>query len=288
MSTPDLTLSLEGPAVARRGYPLLVAVTLGNPVADCTYYELPVVDRFSLPPPVQFVITAPDSDVGEVLPARPYGAGEDGGGGAKLDGGESRRMLCDLADLHPRLVAGRHRLTARYLGPIEAEAAPIEFEVEVPGDDEAAAVARLRASNTRGEPSWAAFVAQNFREIEPDELRDIPPAGQEALAFTLTLQRAVVGPWGTASLHPSVLRGLGDGVLAPELLVLEHELLRARDDPGAAALAATILARWPSLAWRIADNDDRRGQLWRLRRIYGAERSFPPLPDPLPYGGARP
>ncbi len=287
MSTPDLTLTIEAPRLVRRGYPLHVAVTVGNPLPHRTYYSLPEVDRFSLPPPVEFLVTPPGTDVGQVLPAQAYGVGEDRDG-MRLAGGEARRMLVDLADLAPVLSRGRHRLEARYMGPLCPVAVPVEFDVEVPDDDEAAAVARLRASNRAGEPSWAAFITDNFREIEADELREIPAAGQSLLAFTLTLHRAVVGPWGTAQLHPAVFRGLGEGPLEAELAALEHELLVAHADPGAAAAASAILGRWPALAWRIAGNDRRDGELAQLRRVYGAQRSFPPAPDRLPYQQAVP
>ncbi|HET6584286.1 MAG TPA: hypothetical protein VFG69_12575, partial [Nannocystaceae bacterium] len=202
MSTPDLELAIEAPAIHRRGYPLLVAVTVRNALPQRTYFALPAIDRFEVPPPVEFVVTPPGASEGEILPSRPEGTGEDEPKGMRLGGGEARRMLFDLSELHPDLVAGAHRLDARYLGPVGAIAAPVTFEVEVPGAQEAEAVAGLRASNRTHEPSWTAFLTDNFREVAADELVGIPAAGRERLAFTLALHRAIHGPLGVAQLDP--------------------------------------------------------------------------------------
>ena len=288
MSAPELVLELEVPAVHRRGYPLLVAVTVRNALPQRTYFALPAVDRFDVPPPVEFVVTKPGAREGEVLPSRPEGVGEDEPKGMRLGGGEAQRMLFDLSELQPELVAGRHRLEGRYLGPVEAIAAPVEFDVELPSTEEADAVARLRASNRTREPSWRAFLIDNFREIEADELVDIPQVGLELLGLELALHRAIYGPLGVDRLDPAMFRGLAGGPVEGELAVLEHELLMARADPAAGVLASTVLAKWPALAWRIAANADKKGHLQRWRIIYGAERGFPALPDPLPYSGKRP
>jgi hypothetical protein len=206
----------------------------------------------------------------------------------RLGGGEAQRMLFDLSELEPQLVAGRHRLDARYFGgPVRAVAAPVAFDVEVPSDEEAAAVARLRANNRARAPSWSAFLTDNFREIEADELVEIPPQARAELAFTLALHRAIYGPLGVDRLDPGMFRGMV-GAPLDELAVLEHELLVARGDPNAATLASAVVAKLPALAWRIADNADRRGTLQMWRMLYGAERRFPAVPDPLPYGQARP
>lgn len=284
----EIELSLEAPAIHRRGYPLLVAVTVRNALPQRTYFALPAIDRFDVPPPLEFVVTRPGADEGEVLPSRPDGTGEDEAKGMPLGSGEARRMLFDLSELHPELVAGRHRLDGRYLGPVSASAAPVSFEVEVPGPDEAAAVARLRASNRTHEPSWNAFLTDNFREVEADELVDIPPAGRELLRLTLALHRAIHGPLGVAQLDPAMFRGLADGPVEGELAALEHEMLMARSDPAAGVLASSVLAKWPALAWRIAANADGKGPLQTWRMVYGAERRFPGVPDPLPYGAKRP
>jgi hypothetical protein len=287
MSGPELTVAIEAPAIHRRGYPMLVAVTIGNPVAGLTYFALPPVERFRVPPPVEFVVTRAGADAGEVLPAEAGESGEDEPKGMRLAGGDARRMLFDLSELDPHLVAGPHRLDARYLGPVVAHANAVSFEVEVPSDDEAAAVARLRASNRAGEASWSAFLTDNFREIEARELDKIPPEGRAELAFTLALHRAIYGPLGVDRLDPALFRGLA-GVPLDELAVLEHELLAARGDPNAGALASTILASLPALAYRIEANDRRRGALRIWRMLYGAERSFPAVPDPLPYSRVTP
>ena len=287
MSGPELTIAIETLPIYRRGYPMLVAVTIGNPVEGMTYFALPPVERFRVPPPVEFVVTRAGADVGEVLPAMTAESGEDEPKGMRLAGDEARRMIVDLSELNPHLVAGPHRLDARYFGPVIARANPASFEVVVPSDEEAAAVARLRASNRDGESSWSAFLTDNFREIEASELDAIPAEGRAELAFTLALHRAIYGPLGVDRMDPARFRGLS-GVPLDELAVIEHELLAARGDPQAAALASTILGQLPSLAHRIEANDRRRGALQIWRMLYGAERSFPSVPDPLPYSRVTP
>jgi len=286
MSTPDLELRIDASPRYRRGYPMLIAVTVGNPLPKRTYMALPEIDRFVVPPPVEFTIVAAGATDGDVLPCKGPGAHEGEPEGFRLGPGESWTGLVDLSELGPTPKAGGFVLHARYVArPVSAEAEPVSFEIDVPGDDEAAAVARLRASNLEDAPSWNTFLTNNFREVEPVELDGIPPEGRAALAFTLALHRAIYGAAGVDTLDLGCFRGLGDGAVALECEVLEHELAAARGDPSAATLRARVVGTWPGLAWRLAENDAREGLLTRLRQVHGAERTFPALPDPLPYGG---
>jgi hypothetical protein len=198
-------------------------------------------------------------------------------------------LLFDMSELQPALKAGRYRLGGRYVvRPFSVTADPVAFEVEEPGAPEAAAVAALRARNRPNAPSWNAFVLDNFREVAAEELDDIGPEGRAHLAIVLGMHRSTYGPDAIDRIDPSLFRNLGDGPLVAESALLEHEVLVARSDPAAASFEASIRSQWPSLGWRVDDNARGQGLLARLRRMVGAERSFPPVPTPLPYSGAGP
>lgn len=287
--SPELLLHLDTAPVHRAGYPMLVGVTVENPLPKSTYYSLPEIDRFDVPPPVELTLTGPSGAPGQVLPAKNPGAQEGEPEGIRLGPGEMVRVLVDLSELHPVLVAGLHTLSGRYLArPLRPQADPVTFEVEVPGEREARAVATLRASNRPGVPSWNAFLLDNFREIDDEELVDLGDVGRAQLGFTRMLHRAIYGPEGPSRLDPKAFDGLGIGALSSEVVVLEHEMLAARRDPGAATLEQRIVTTWPGLAWRVRESYADDGLLTRLRRVYGADRAFPVAPSPLPYESPRP
>lgn len=285
----DLELTIEVASSYRVGYPMAIAATVVNPLPQRTYFALPEIDRFEVPPPLELVLVRVGEQDGQRLPTKATAAHEGEPEGFRLGPGESRRMLFDLAELAPVLAAGAYELRARYVArPVSAVAAPVRFDVLVPGEAEASAIARLRASNTLGEPSWNAFVLDNFREIEAHELRDIPAAERPRLAMVLALHVAIYGPLGPDRLPPQVFAGSGDAPLAAELAAIEHELAAARSDPSTIPLQQQLLAQWPGMAWRIQGNLDRDGMIARLRRVAGADREWPAPPSPLPYGGASP
>lgn len=282
--TAELELHIDTAPIHRAGYPMLVGVTIENPLPQRTYYSLPEIDRFEVPPPVELVLTGPSTPDGQVLPAKTPGAHEGEPDGWRLGPGETRRALVDLSELQPVLAAGDHSLVARYMArPLWPEAEAVSFQVELPGREEAEAIARVRASNRAGTPSWNAFLLDNFREVDDEELEALGDIGRRELGFTLMLQRAIYGPLGPARLDPKAFDGLGTGPVIAEVAALEHEMLAARGDPGAAAVASRIEGAWPGLAWRIEENLAGAGLLTRLRRIAGADRAFPAPPSPLPY-----
>lgn len=285
--TADLELVVEAPAVAVLGAPILVAVTVTNPRPERTYLALPPVEWFAVPPPVEFRLVpaeaGPDAEA-IVLPAREIQRGEGPPRGMLLGPGQSHRALVDLSELAPPLHAGRWRLGARYFAfPLPPVAAPeLELEVVEPATKASAvALARLRARHQDREPSWNAVLLQNERTIEDDELADLDPRSRAAVALHLWLHRAAYGPTPVASLDPGTLAGLGVGPLEGEVAVLAHELLTARGDPSAPALASAVVARWPGLAWRIEDDLAGQGLVQMLRSVVGAERPAPAAP--LPY-----
>lgn len=286
---PELLIHLDTAPVHRAGYPMFVGITVENPLPRSTYYALPEIDRFDVPPPVQLVLTGPGGAAAQVLPAKTPGAHEGEPEGIRLGPGEMVRVLFDLSELHPALVAGRHTLGARYLAkPLRPEADPVSFDVEIPPEEEAAAAAKLCASNRAGAPSWNAFLTDNFREVDDEELADLGNEGRARLGYVRMLHQAVYGPDGPARLDPKAFDGLGTGALSGEVVVLEHEMLAARRDPGAALLEQRIVATWPGLRWRVRENYADDGLVTRMRRVYGADRAFPVPPRPLPYESPRP
>ena len=284
----ELELRIEAPGVVVLGGPIMVAVTVSNPRPERTYYALPPVEWFAVPPPVEFVLVdagaGADAEV-EALPVRLVDLHEGPPRGMTLRPGESRRALVDLSELHPPLHAGRWRLGARYfarpLPPIAA--AEVELEVVEPTAASAKALAALRRRHGGREPSWNDVLLANFREIEDEELVDLDAPSRAAIALHLWLHRAVYGPTPVAALDPSTVTSFATGPLEGEAAVLSHEILVARGDPGAAALAAAIVARWPGLQWRIEDDLVGRGLVRMLREAVGAES--PSRPVRLPYSG---
>jgi len=276
----ELELEIEAPAVGVIGAPIMVAVTVTNPTPQRTYYALPPIEWFAVPPPVEFVLTGPGVDAEPVeLPVRLVDVHEGPPRGMALRPGQSHRALLDLSELHPPLHAGRWRLGARYrarpLPPVAA--AEVEVEVVEPTTASAKALAALRRRHDGREPSWNAVLLTNFREIEDDELVDLDPPSRAAIALHLWLHRAVYGPTPVVALDPSTLTSFATGPLEGEAAALSHEILAARSDPGAVALAAAIVARWPGLEWRIEDDLAGRGLVRTLREVVGAEgRSRPP------------
>lgn len=286
----DLELVVEAPAVAVLGAPILVAVTVTNPRPERTYLALPPVEWFAVPPPVEFRLVpaeaGADDDDAIVLPAREVQLREGPPRGMLLGPGQSHRALVDLSELAPPLHAGRWRLGARYFAfPLPPTAAPeVELEVIEPATEASAkALAGLRARHQDREPSWNAVLLQNERTIEDEELADLDAQSRAAVALHLWLHRAAYGPTPVAGLDPGALAGLGVGPLEGEVAVLVHELLAARGDPGAPALASAVVARWPGLAWRIEDDLAGQGLVQMLRAVVGAER--PSRATVLPYSG---
>lgn len=272
----ELELVIEAPAVVVLGAPIMVAVTVSNPRPERTYYALPPVEWFAVPPPVEFVLVelgaGPDAEAVE-LPVRLVDLHEGPPRGVTLRPGQSRRALVDLSELYPPLRAGKWRLGARYhakpLPPVEAGA--VELEVVEPPVASAKALARLRSRHQGREPSWNEVLLANFREIEDEELVDLDPQSRDAIALHLWLHRAVYGPTPVEALDPGTVTGFGPGPLEGEAAVLSHEILAARGDPGAAALAGAIVARWPGLQWRIEDDVAGHGLVRTLRGALGAE-----------------
>lgn len=283
MTAGEPIVHLEGPTTHRRGLPLFVLVELENPHPKRTYFTIPDLDWFRVPPPVQFVVTGSDG-VERELPRSASGAGEGDPKGFRLGPGERRTMLYDLSESLFDPPLGSLRIAARCpVGPLVARGPAMTVEIEALPEPEHAAVARLRNAHARRSPSWNAFVSDNFRTIEPEELEELSQASLDALCLHLFLHRAVYGPRGVDSISLDPLDAATEGPAGLEAAVLRHEGLVARGDPGAQALERRLVSERPGIAWRLTANAKGKGRVTSLRTIVGAGRRSPPPPTPLPY-----
>lgn len=288
----ELTLVVEAPAVIVIGAPIWLSVTVANPRPERTYTTLPPVERFGVPPPVEFVLAEVGAPAGEAvaLPVKLAEVGEGPPRGMALRPGESRTSLFDLSELHPPLRPSRWRLAAHHHAPPlpPTAAVPVELEAVAPSQACARALAALRGRGGGLEPSWNALLLDHPRTIEDEALVDLDAESRAALAMHLWLHRAVHGPVPVAALDPAGPAAFGSGVLEGEAAVLTHELLVARGDPRASTWEATIVARWPGLRWRIEDDLAGRGLVQVLRMAVGAERPAAPVPPAYSPGAFTP
>lgn len=280
----ELELRVEAPARAVIGAPLWLSVTVTNPRPERTYGALPPVERFAVPPPVEFVLAelGGPGHGAVALPVKLVDVREGPPRGMTLGPRQSRTSLYDLSTLHPSLRPGRWRLDARYharpLPPIAA--APVELEAVAPGEASARALAALRRRGGGLEPSWNGLLLDARGTIEDEALAELDADSHAALAMHLWLHHAVHGPTPVAALDPSAPASLAAGPLEGEAAVLSHEILAARGDPAAATLAAAIQARWPGLCWRVEDDLAGRGLVQVLRSAVGAESPGAPPRSP--------
>ncbi|MEX1363336.1 MAG: hypothetical protein AB1Z98_09435, partial [Nannocystaceae bacterium] len=206
MSTePELTIALETSDTHRIGFPLPVAVLLTNPSSVRTYFSLPPIQRFVVPPPVQFVLTAADQ-TSVRLPAANPAAREGPSRGIRLEPGQSHRVLVDLSELEPPTEPGAYQLSARYLmRPFSPESAALPITLVQPPPPEAEAADRLRRTNALERRSWNAVLTANFREIEAEELQGLTVQGRASLALHLLVHRAIYSVLPIEDLDPDLV-----------------------------------------------------------------------------------
>jgi hypothetical protein len=103
------------------------------------------------------------------------------------------------------------------------------------------------------------------------------------VALHLLLHRLMHGPEPVARIELAWLQPIEPGLFAPEAAALRYEVLLARNDPQAAALAGELARRWPALAWRVDAARRGLGFLQGLREFFGAERARNRKPATTPY-----
>lgn len=265
------------------GFPIFVSLTYDNRSG-------PV--RGGLPDLVPWAV--PDARIGFRLVSQGGGAAithepgrpERSGTGIALAAGELRRGIVDLTNHPADLRPGLYRLSLRVLEhSTEIESPAVTVELVAPSPAEAQESARLRAlaSDHRGTDlgMWWPFLARYWGTPAPSPALGAEAAGQLALLFFW--HRAIFGPEAPAQLDVARLGAITAPHLQAEATALRLELLTARGDPGAPALRANLLSRYPGMGHRADAIDAGHGFITEARQLFGAESPFAgKLPKP-PY-----
>lgn len=283
-----------------RGFPLIVAVTCYNPTENRMFGNLPRFDLLASSGPVEFVFVSEGTDQRIELPYASYEHLEPGQeSGFALPPGAERRMLFDISELNPPLEAGRYRLIARYhRGGEYSEAEPVFLEVVDLSESDERIASLLRKYNDLLEASWVRFLRSNWRTIHTSAKRKVPDRefprvldasglseqGRRALSLHFFLHRAIYGPTDIPDLDAERTAEFESGPLESEAGVLRHEIMYSRGDTTAtAALETELIAKFPGVAWRLAETKRGYGRMTLLRQTRGAGRDFTDEPEYRPY-----
>jgi hypothetical protein len=260
------------------GFPMLVSVEVRNASPGWTYLTFQPFNMFSIPGPVAF--TLKDAHGKEWTSPVSSRSGEDPSR-ESFGPGQGWRSLYDLEEIHPDIPAGHYELVASFsLNGDVASSRPARIEVRPSSPKDLSAAHRLRSANDAHEPSWRAFLTNNWSTPDVSGLSE---KGLHRLAYYLYLHRAAYGPRALAALDPKEPEHFAHGPLEAEAAVLRFEILHAAKRPEGAGIKAAILERWPGLAWRIHDIEEGHGLMTVLRTVQGVERSEPPKDKPAPY-----
>lgn len=244
------------------GLPMPVSITLKNHTDDTGMGAIPRLTPWRADAPVELEWT--DARGRRTTVKAPWSRQEEPRG-PTLSPGESLRMPYDLSLLHRQPAPGAYtlRVRLRYYDEVSVSA-PVTVRIAAAAKEIAPARALLAPL---GERSWAAFVLENRREVPP------PPRLSERttklLALHLFLQRAANGPEPIGELDLRPLDPARHGPTEAEAELCRLEVLRARKDPSADALAARIAARWPGMRPAVARADRGEGPISSLREIVG-------------------
>ena len=177
--------------------------------------------------------------------------------GYALSPGEARTFLVDLADVCGTITPGEHTLVLSLPG--ERAIGRAQFRVVAPSDGE-----RDLASQLCGDEGWLRSMVLDPRERDV-HWSSLSARVRSAISIYAILRRAT---WATrlSDVPLAMLRGF-TGVLEGDAAVLAYEIARAGADPSAPALRREVIARWPSLGWRVDEIDDDVGLLATLREL---------------------
>lgn len=256
------------------GFPLLIAVGLCNESVDTDYLNLP--DLGLLMPIDSLALVLHPEGGGPALVIGPsFETEEQHLFRTHLMVGECTRSVIDISTLGQPLEPGRYRLESRLFSHSGVyRASPgVAVELVEPSAPERAQAQRLRRLGLPGQAldtgSWLPFLTHNGSSVPP-------PAGLGAiasyqLALHLALHGAAYGPVALDLLPLDHFAAVQGPVLAPEVAVLQYELLAARtSDTRRDAARALILRQWPALGRRLDQVDRGSGLLTTLRNGYGA------------------
>ncbi len=273
-----ITISLELFPIYIMDLPMMIAITIYNPNPKRTYYSLPKIDWFNVPPPVEFIM---ENQQGETftLPVVSTLSREGAPTGFRLAPNQALTILYDLSTISYDIPEGDYTLTATYESmPAPSISSSTSFKlIGLEAKDKLLITQLLKSEN------WNSFLLSNNRSIHEKELRELNQDTVSGLSLHLFLHRAIYGPDNVADLDTSIFKDLAKGPLKGESSILQHEILLARQDSGANELAEKIIKQWPGLSWRIDENLKGYGRLSTLRKAVGAESLNLSSPDPAPY-----
>jgi hypothetical protein len=270
-AAPLWRLELEALPEYVQGFPLPIALTLTNVSTGTGINDVPGWTPWSVGrAPLTFFFTDGGGKRHEIALPRSTSDVVGESYGPK----QGRRMLFDLSLVHGLPPAGAYTLEVVFSDKREhARSKPTRVVIKHASHDDAAAAARLAQG-----ASWGDFVGGNWRTVKAPALS---PAAQQQLLLHLFVQRSVYGPEKLAEQPLAWLDPLAHDLFAPEAELYRVELLAARKDPRARAVADALTARTPGLRDAVAAALAGSGELAFLRQSVGAERGDPP--GPIPY-----
>jgi hypothetical protein len=160
--------------------------------------------------------------------------------------GESRRMICDLAELFPPgLAAGAYSATILY-GELFArgESARFSFSLDEPSAAQRGALDAIRTELKR-HGSWGEWA---MMPLDPGEKAELPSRQDDPLRYARTVRYFLHGPEELREIDPALLSVLG-GFYAPEAEALRAELYAARDPAAFKVQAELVRERYPALSY---------------------------------------
>jgi hypothetical protein len=266
---PVFRLELAALPEYTQGFPMVIALTLTNVTTNTGVNNVPGWSAWDVgKAPLAFFFTDGAGKRYEIALPRPTGDVYGESYGPK----QARRMLLDLSLVHGMPPAGTYTLEVVFSYKSEqAHSNPTRVVFKHADRDETAAATKI----SHGE-SWGDFVSA-WRTVKPPTLA---PHVQQQLALHLFVQRAVVGPEKLADQPLSWLDPLAQGLYAPEGELYRIELLVARKDPRARAVADALTAKTPGLRDAAAAALAGSGELGFMRQQTGGDRTDPPGPTP--------
>lgn len=249
--TSDLRVELEVARDGVAGFPLWLAITVRNAGRNLIECGLPTISRVGS---IAVGITvAGEVAIPAIDPSTRHGAPP----GYALSPAEGRTFLVDLADVCGTIAPGDHTLELSLPGERAIGRAPLR--VLPPTDAE-----RELASHVCGEDGWLRSMVLDPRERHV-HWSSLSARVRSAISIYAILRRAT---WAArlSDVPLPMLRGF-TGVLAGDAAVLAYEIACAGADPAAPTLRREVIARWPTLRWRIDEVDDDLGLLATLREL---------------------
>jgi hypothetical protein len=247
----DLRVALDVAREGVAGFPLWLGVTVRNAGRNLIECGLPTISRVGS---IAVGITVPgEVAIPAIDPTTSHGAPP----GYALSPGEARTFLVDLGDVCGTIAPGDHTLVLSLPG--ERAIGRAQIRVVPPTDGE-----RDLALHLCSDEGWLRSMVLDPRERDV-HWSSLSARVRWAISIYAVLRRATWAP-RLSDVPLPMLRGF-TGVLEGDAAVLAYEVARAGADPSAPALRREVIARWPTLGWRIDEVDADLGLLATLREL---------------------